>query len=227
MGEGVLRFPLHFPPITSCHSCSSTSKVPSLLSQSKYYEQVQGAAMGCPLSPVVANFFLEDFEARALTSSPNLPRTLLRLVNNTFIAHKAEHTQFLSHLNSLDPTYNSQLNPQTNMALFPSWALNIIKLHGTLITVVYRKPSHADQYLHWGSQHSITNKYIVYNTLSHRTQYVCSNQELLEQENQYIHMALGRCNYPDWVFHKLQTKMTFQLSHQQWHQQQQPPQGHK
>ena len=64
----------------------------------------------------------------------------------------------------------------------------------------------------WDSHHSITNTYSFYNTLSHRAWYVCSNQHLLVQENQHIHTSLKRCNYPDWVFHKLQMKMNFQFS---------------
>ena len=39
----------------------------------KFYEQVEGAAMGSPISPIVANLYMEDFEARAIQSSPNPP----------------------------------------------------------------------------------------------------------------------------------------------------------
>ena len=35
-----------------------------------FYEQVEGAAMGSPLFPVIANIFIEDLEARALETSP-------------------------------------------------------------------------------------------------------------------------------------------------------------
>lgn len=34
-----------------------------------FYEQVEGAAMGSPLSPTVANIFMEDLETRALEAS--------------------------------------------------------------------------------------------------------------------------------------------------------------
>ena len=43
------------------------------LFQGKYYEQVQGAAMGSPISPLIANIFMEEFEVKALQSFPNPP----------------------------------------------------------------------------------------------------------------------------------------------------------
>ena len=39
-----------------------------------------------------------------------------------------------------------------------------------------------------------------------------NNQQLLGQEYQHIKTSLGRCKYPDWVFHRLQTKMDYKLS---------------
>ena len=38
-------------------------------SQNKFYEQTEGVAMGSPVSPIVANLFMEDFERKALTSA--------------------------------------------------------------------------------------------------------------------------------------------------------------
>ena len=36
--------------------------------QGKFYEQVDGTAMGSPINPIVANLFMEDLETRALTT---------------------------------------------------------------------------------------------------------------------------------------------------------------
>ena len=41
--------------------------------QGQYYEQVEGAAMGSPLSPIVANIFMEKFETEALETAPCPP----------------------------------------------------------------------------------------------------------------------------------------------------------
>ena len=42
--------------------------------QGKLYEQKDGAAMGSPISPIAANIFMEDFENRALATSPCTPK---------------------------------------------------------------------------------------------------------------------------------------------------------
>ena len=77
--------------------------------QGKYYEQVHGAAMGSPISPLLANLFMENFKARAISTGPSPSRIWLRYMDDTFIIHKAEHTQqFLTHLYSYNPTYSSQ-----------------------------------------------------------------------------------------------------------------------
>ena len=41
--------------------------------QVKYYKQIEGAAMGSPVSPIVANIFMEEFEAKALSTAPHPP----------------------------------------------------------------------------------------------------------------------------------------------------------
>ena len=41
--------------------------------QNKFYEQVEGVAMGLPVSPIVANLYMEHFEREALNSAFNPP----------------------------------------------------------------------------------------------------------------------------------------------------------
>ena len=62
--------------------------------------------------------------------------------------------------------------------------------NGSLVMTVYRNPTHMDQYLHWESHHNVTNKYSIFNTLTHRAWTVCSNQQLLGQEQHHIQTAL-------------------------------------
>ena len=48
-----------------------------------FYQQKEGAAMGSPVSAVVANLYMEFFEDLALTSAPKRPRMWKRYVDDT------------------------------------------------------------------------------------------------------------------------------------------------
>ena len=39
------------------------------LFRGRFYKQTEGAAMGCPISPIVANLFMEDLEVQAIKTS--------------------------------------------------------------------------------------------------------------------------------------------------------------
>ena len=66
------------------------------LFQGQFYEQTQGAAMGSPMSPVVANLYMEFFDDRALTSAVNPPGWWKRYVDDTFVILKqSQREEFL------------------------------------------------------------------------------------------------------------------------------------
>ena len=71
----------------------------------QFYEHMEGAAMGSPVSPIVANLYMEYFEQKALNNATHPPRLWLRYVDDTFVIQKEEHKQnFLEQINSVDPT---------------------------------------------------------------------------------------------------------------------------
>ena len=74
----------------------------------------------------------------------------------------------------------------------------------TLSTTVYRKPTHTDQCLYWNSNHFITAKHSVYNTLAHRAKVVSSNQQSLNKELEHTRMAQHSCHFPTCALNKLQ-----------------------
>ena len=77
--------------------------------------------------------------------------------------------------------------------------------NGSLSTTVYRKPTHTDLYLHWDTQYTLPSKYSVIGTLHHRAKTICSNPQLLKQED-HLHRALTKCNYPAWALNRIKIK---------------------
>ncbi|KAJ8925412.1 hypothetical protein NQ315_009244 [Exocentrus adspersus] len=69
------------------------------------YQQEFGVAMGSPLSPVVSNIFMEDFEKRDINSYNLKPSLWVRYVDGMFIVwpHGRDTIEsFLQHLNSIE-----------------------------------------------------------------------------------------------------------------------------
>ena len=135
--------------------------------QGKFFEQVKGAAMGLPISPIVANLFMEDLEVKALSTTPTPPTLWKRFVDDTFIIIQRRHKEsFLQHLNSMNDNihFTCEDAKDDGSIAFLDMLISPDK-DGRLNTTVYRKDTHTDQYLHWNSNHATTSKYGVVGTL--------------------------------------------------------------
>ena len=77
---------------------------------------------------------------------------------------------------------------------------------GSLLTTVYRKPTHTNQYLQWDSHHAISNRYSVFSTLLHRAKDICSTKEQLEEEHSHIQKVLTSCKYPGCAINRMKKK---------------------
>jgi retron-type reverse transcriptase len=91
----------------------------------QFYKQTDGVAMGLPLSPIITNFFIEDFEKKALDQVAHKPICWFRYVDDTCIIwpHGQEKlTEFLNHLIGLHIKYSSQWKKKKTTT-FHSWTL--------------------------------------------------------------------------------------------------------
>ena len=176
--------------------------------QGQFYEQVEGAAMGSPVSPIVANLYMEYLEQKALSTAPHPPRFWGGYVDDTFVIHKEANKQsFLQHINSVDPAIRFTVENNKEDGSIP-FLDTIVKpeADGSLSITVYRKPTHTDQYLQWDSHHHLSAKFSVIQTLSHRASTMCSNPELLQKEKDHLRKALTKCNYPKWALDKVEKR---------------------
>ena len=112
----------------------------------------------------------------------------------------------LQHINNQDPHIQFTVEPTQQGSLPFLDTLVTIEPDNTFSTTVYRKPTHTDQYLHWDSNHHITTKESVYNTLAHGAKIVSSTQDKLDRELQHIKTALQQCQFPAWALSQCQHK---------------------
>ena len=78
---------------------------------------------------------------------------------------------------------------------------------GSVKLGVYRKPTHTDQYLNFGSHHPIQHKLGVVRTLMDRCRNIVTEEEDRVSEEEHIKSALKKCGYPDWTFSKVKTQI--------------------
>ena len=165
--------------------------------------------MGSPVSPIVANLYMEYLEQKALSTAPNPLSFWHRFVDDTFVIHKEVNKQgFLQHINSVDPTTKFTVEDNKEDGSIP-FLDTIVKpeADGSLSITVYRTPSHTDQCLQWDSHHHLSAKFNVINILSHRAQTVCSKPELIQQEKGHLRKALTKCKYPKWALDKVEKRL--------------------
>ena len=162
----------------------------------EFYQQVDGAAMGSPVSPIVANIYMEEFEHQALNTAPERPRLWKRYVDDTFCIVKGSTVEgFLAHLNSLKPTiqFTMELETQGHLPFLDA----CLQRHsdGSLVTSVYRKPTHTDRYLQYDSHHPTHVKRGVVRCLFERAQSIAQGRES-QKEEKHLKEVLGHNGYP-------------------------------
>ena len=121
----------------------------SFIFQGRYHKQTEGAAMGSPLSPIIANLYMEAFEKEAISTAPDPPTFWRRFVDDTFvIIQKEKKDSFFNHINNIDNKIQFTKEASTSDGSMPFLdTLVTINGDGSLNTKVYRKPTHTDLYL--------------------------------------------------------------------------------
>ena len=79
------------------------------------YEQQEGAAMGSPVSAVIANLYMESFEEQAIATSPYNPRIWKHYVEDAFtVLDRGSIDSFLQHPNNQEPSIRFTMKTESN-----------------------------------------------------------------------------------------------------------------
>lgn len=165
--------------------------------QNQFYEQVDGAAMGSPLSPIVVNLYMENFEQRALETYSLTPKVWIRYVDDTFVVwpHGEEALNgFQTHLNGQHPSIQFTREDEREDKL--PFLDVLVKRSGKRIkTSVYRKVTHTDRYIHYTSHHHPKVLSGTIKCLKNRADCVCDEESKME-EFEHLRRTFHANGYP-------------------------------
>ena len=164
--------------------------------QGVIYTQVEGAAMGSPVSPIVANLYMEWFEEHAILTFQYEITIWKRYVDDTILAIcDALVDDLMKHLNSIEPAiqFTHELEVEGKLPMLDT--LTTRRPSGRLEFSVYRKPTHTDQYLQFDSNQPLQHKLGVVRTLRHRCESLCSTEEAKLHELEHLRRVLSVSGY--------------------------------
>ena len=165
-----------------------------------YYRQVTGCPIGCSLSSVIANIYLEHFETTLMDAIPAdmRPSLYLRYVDDIIMIMEDmdKFDTFLHLLNAIRPTiqFTFELSrvdkivsgqpdlPENVLELIPFLELNVMRLeNGEFAFSIYRKACHGGMYIHAYSYQPIDQKRMVIRNMFLRAYRYCGQQFLKDE----------------------------------------------
>lgn len=124
-----------------------------------YYKQILGLPMGSPLSPILANFVLEDLEISCLDKLMFEVPIYIRYVDDIFtmIPNKLiNYTLEIFNNYNVNLQFTSEIESENKISFLD---LNIIRENDNkVITDWYRKPTFSGRYLNFYSHHQQSTK---------------------------------------------------------------------
>lgn len=179
---------------------------------SKFYHQTEGTAMGSPISPIVAEIFMQELEKKLVKNNRNIIYWR-RFVDDVFaIIRIRRKSHILSLINSFHESIQFTFEDEQQGQL-PFLDLMLYKKPDNSIGhQIYRKPTHTNLYLNYHSFHPPAHKIGVTDTLLTRALRL-SDEDHLENEIKYTIKILEENNYPrkmiEYRLKKVKNKMQY------------------
>ena len=162
---------------------------------SQFYQQTDGVAMGGPASSTTAEIYMQAHERTAISMALNPLKVWEQFFDKVYSILKRTHLEnFFQHINNLHQNIKCTIEEENNGVLA---FLDIVwkRDNGEISVLIYRKPRHTDQYLHYSSHHQTSCKQSVVSSLFNRAYSIITNKDDLEKENPRIKQVLKENGY--------------------------------
>ena len=167
----------------------------------KYYEQVDGVAMGSPLGPTLANIFLCYWEEIWIKKCPKqfCPIYYNRFMDDTFLLFSSENhvLKFKSYINSRHQNMNFTHEVEKNNSL--AFLDVLVTREGTFRTSLYRKPTFSGLYSNFKSFMPDSYKKGLIFTLLHRAFVLCCDWNKFHEEVTFLKEIFRKNAFPEFL----------------------------
>lgn len=173
----------------------------------EYFEQINGLPMGAPLSPLLANIFVENIETIALDSYFLKHIFWGRYMDDIISVWdygEEELKGFLEHLNCLGGDLKFTVELEENGKL-PFLDVLLLKNQNSLDFKIYRKPTNNNRFLSYSSGHARQVKIGLIISLTDRIFSICS-PKFVEEELSFLRKILISNMYPEWLINQTFSK---------------------
>ena len=152
----------------------------------KYYDQIDGVAMGSPLGPLFANIFLSFHERKWLDDCPDnfKPVYFRRYVDDSFVLFESrDHiVLFLDYVNSKHSNIKFTFEIENDDQTLPFLDISIKRTDGKFETSVYRKSTFTGLFTNFENFLPISYKKGFIFSLLFRYFNICSSYQIFHAE---------------------------------------------
>ena len=169
------------------------------------FKQIDGVAMGSPLGPSIANFFLGHLEENKLFSVTDInPKLYVRYVDDIFavFGNQNSYKPFLDHINVQHPNIKFTVEESINNVL--PFLDTCIELKGDCFeSFVYRKQTNTNVLLNADTIcPNSWKRSVIYGSIN-RAKIICSSHELFLREVSKLKSIFRMNGYNDIFFDKV------------------------
>jgi hypothetical protein len=159
------------------------------------FRQKDGIAMGSPLGPIFANFYMANLEKNVLSENEIRPNLYLRYVDDIFVVTK-DLEQLESLRCKLENNSVLKFTHEIGHNKLPFLDVDIETKNGKFETKVHTKTTNAGECLNYLSECPNKYKSGVIFSLINRAYKVSSNQQALDNEIKRLKQLFTNNNYP-------------------------------
>ena len=160
-----------------------------------------------PASSTTAEIYMQAHERTAISTAIRSPKVWERFVDDVYSILKSTHLENFFQRNNLRQNIKFTMEEGINGEL--AFLDTLLKRdNGKIPVLVYRKPTHTDQYLHYSSHHQTSCKESVVSSLFNRAYSIITNKGDLDKENTRIKEVLKENGYQESIISKILKRIT-------------------